>query len=279
MISLQDRKAWQSWPHPQSLEWIICTSWEQQDSNLWKRMGAANVELVRPWQIKMSKKQQGLQIAYKQSMLSGATPSDPNEVNLSQGLARTIIDQIIEYKCQERARNEALIQWEKELVDQDREIFDNCLKMTTGVVFWAGKVNLSNGTVVNLASNMHPDLAITVNQAAYYIHWSQQVHKEAIKQICRYLQGTKAKAYCCIHPLISLWIVMSMPTLPAFGGMKMTKTLFGFPLTQGMSSYLQLVHSCGQVSLKQKLQSQPWRLSILPYPYQCEISFLYAIWC
>jgi len=49
----------------------------------------------------MSKKQQGLQIAYKQSMLSGATPSDPNELNLSQGLTGTIMDQIIEYKCQE----------------------------------------------------------------------------------------------------------------------------------------------------------------------------------
>ena len=49
-----------------------------------------------------------MQIAYEQSMLS--TPGDPNELNLSQGLAGTVVDQIIEYKCQEQARNEALIQ-------------------------------------------------------------------------------------------------------------------------------------------------------------------------
>ena len=100
-----------------------------------------------------AKNKKAMQIAYEQSMLS--TPGDPNELNLSQGLARTVMDQIIEYKCQEQARNEALIQWEQELVNRNREIFDNCLKMTAGVPFWAGKVNLSNGTVVDRVREQH----------------------------------------------------------------------------------------------------------------------------
>ena len=40
-------------------------------------------------------KKKDVQIAYEQSVLSGATPNDPNELNLSHGLARTIMDQII----------------------------------------------------------------------------------------------------------------------------------------------------------------------------------------
>ena len=60
--------------------------------------------------MKQAKNNKAMQIAYEQSMLSDASPGDPNELNLSQGLAATIMDQIIKYKCQEQARNEVLIQ-------------------------------------------------------------------------------------------------------------------------------------------------------------------------
>ena len=46
-------------------------------------------------ELKWAKNNKAVQIAYKQSVLSGATPNDPNELNLSHGLARTIMDQII----------------------------------------------------------------------------------------------------------------------------------------------------------------------------------------
>ena len=66
----------------------------------------------------MSKTQQGsANCLWAEHAYSGATPGDPKELNLSQEFAGTIMDQIIEYKCQEWARNEALIQWEQELVD------------------------------------------------------------------------------------------------------------------------------------------------------------------
>ena len=53
--------------------------------------------------------------------------------------------------------------------------------------------------VAYLAGNTHADIALAVNQAANFIHHSQQVHAEAIKCICRYLQGTHNKGLL-LHP-------------------------------------------------------------------------------
>jgi len=54
--------------------------------------GPLTYNLLDHNELKWAKKNKAVQIAYEQSVLSGATPRDPNELNLSQGLARTIMD-------------------------------------------------------------------------------------------------------------------------------------------------------------------------------------------
>ena len=51
------------------------------------------------------------------------------------------------------------------------------------------------GMLLYLVSNTHPDLAFTVNQAAHYTHRPHQIHEEAIKCICQYLQGSKNQLF------------------------------------------------------------------------------------
>ena len=49
------------------------------------------------------------------------------------------------------------------------------------------------GMMIYLFSNAHPEIQFAVHQCARFIHCPQSSHKEAVKQICRYLQGVKCK--------------------------------------------------------------------------------------
>ena len=49
------------------------------------------------------------------------------------------------------------------------------------------------GMLLYLSSNSRPDIQFAVHQCARFTHCPRASHAEAIKRICRYLQGTKEK--------------------------------------------------------------------------------------
>jgi hypothetical protein len=49
------------------------------------------------------------------------------------------------------------------------------------------------GMLMYLSCNTRPDIAFAVHQVARFTHRPKRSHEEAIKRICRYLQGTKEK--------------------------------------------------------------------------------------
>ena len=58
------------------------------------------------------------------------------------------MDQIVEQKCQEHARNEALTQHQGELIAVAQQTFNNTIKISAGVSFKARHLVLSDGTVL-----------------------------------------------------------------------------------------------------------------------------------
>jgi len=73
--------------------------------------------------------------AYKMCLLSGWMCADPAELNLDCGLAGTLMDKIVEHKVRERALNQTRCEHEEEQIQQNRELFNSCMRMTTGVAF------------------------------------------------------------------------------------------------------------------------------------------------
>ena len=49
------------------------------------------------------------------------------------------------------------------------------------------------GMMMYLASNAHPEIQFAVHQCARFAHCPQASHEEAVKHICRYLQGVKGQ--------------------------------------------------------------------------------------
>ena len=44
-----------------------------------------------------------------------------------------------------------------------------------------------------LASNAHPEIQFAVHQCAWFTYFPRGSHEEAVKHICRYLQGVKGQ--------------------------------------------------------------------------------------
>jgi len=56
------------------------------------------------------------------------------------------MDKIVEHKVRERALNQT--RCEEEWIQQNRELFNSCLRMTAGVAFRASELSLSDVTVL-----------------------------------------------------------------------------------------------------------------------------------
>ena len=61
-----------------------------------------------------------------------------NELNLTKGVSKTIMDHIVEYKHQEYARGDSLHQWENAFQQQAINNYNLAMKMTTSILFNAG---------------------------------------------------------------------------------------------------------------------------------------------
>jgi hypothetical protein len=48
------------------------------------------------------------------------------------------------------------------------------------------------GMMMYLSSNVHPEIQFAVHQCARFTHCPRATHEEAVKHICRYLQGVKS---------------------------------------------------------------------------------------
>ena len=86
--------------------------------------------------------------AHEMCLLSGWMCTGPAELNLDRSLAGTLMDKIVEHKVRERALNQMRHEHEEEQIQQKRELFNSCLRMTAGVAFQAGELSLSDGTVL-----------------------------------------------------------------------------------------------------------------------------------
>ena len=81
------------------------------------------------------------------SAINGIMVADPTTLNLSSGVARTMMDKIVDYKIREKALETARKGQEEDFIKKRQEIFDKCSKMTAGFAFSTGHLCLSDGTV------------------------------------------------------------------------------------------------------------------------------------
>jgi hypothetical protein len=82
-------------------------------------------------------------------LIAGQRTADPNILNLETGLSGTMMDKIISHKVRQQALDKARAENAAEIVRQRKEKFENCCKMTAGIAFNSGNVNLSDGEVRN----------------------------------------------------------------------------------------------------------------------------------
>jgi hypothetical protein len=54
-----------------------------------------------------------------------------------------------------------------------------------------------------VSSNAHPEIQFAVHQCTRYTHFPRSSHEEAVKHICRYLQGAKGNGLT-FQPMASL---------------------------------------------------------------------------
>jgi hypothetical protein len=112
-----------------------------------------------------------IQQAYKRSSLSGINICNASTLNLDNGIAGTIMESIIERKIRERTRNQAIVEQRQKIMQQNKELFEKCMRLTAGVAFRAGEVDLSNGTILEKVREQNrrrneKELAITNKRKA-----------------------------------------------------------------------------------------------------------------
>jgi len=105
-----------------------------------------NYKLLDHEELHRVKDNNAVKKAYELSEISGVMIPDPSNLNFSTGVARTMMDKIVEHKVREKALDTARKDQEAEFIQKRQEIFNNCSKMTAGVAFNSGHVCL-NGAV------------------------------------------------------------------------------------------------------------------------------------
>jgi len=85
--------------------------------------------------------------AYLLASLHGKENVDPTNLNFSQGIAKTMMDKIIDHKVRERALEQARQEQREDIAQRRLDTFNRCLQMTARVTFNAGTVELTDGRV------------------------------------------------------------------------------------------------------------------------------------
>jgi hypothetical protein len=85
--------------------------------------------------------------AYLLASLHGKENDDPTNLNFSQGIAKTMMDKIIDLKVRERALEQARQEQREDIAQRRIDTFNRCLRMTAEVAFNAGTIELTDGRV------------------------------------------------------------------------------------------------------------------------------------
>ena len=72
---------------------------------------------------------------------------DADDMNLSSGIAKTVMDKIVDFRVREKALDTARRTQEEEYINERQLMFNNCSRITAGVAFSAGNVCLSDGKI------------------------------------------------------------------------------------------------------------------------------------
>jgi hypothetical protein len=97
----------------------------------------------------MKKRNDPIKHANDLCLIARQHTADPTILNLKTGLSGTMMDKIISHKVQQQALDKARAENVAEIICQRKDTFENCSKMTTGIAFNSGNVNLSDGEVCN----------------------------------------------------------------------------------------------------------------------------------
>jgi hypothetical protein len=82
-------------------------------------------------------------------LLSGQETADPMVLNLETGLSGTMMDKIVDHKVRQQALDKARAENAALITQQRKDKFENCSKLTAGIAFNSGNLNLSDGEVRN----------------------------------------------------------------------------------------------------------------------------------
>ena len=85
--------------------------------------------------------------AYQLASIHGKENIDPSCLNFEDGIAKTMMDKIVEQKMRDRALEQAHEEQREDIMARRLETFNRCLRMTAGVAFNAGAVDLTDGRV------------------------------------------------------------------------------------------------------------------------------------
>jgi hypothetical protein len=79
--------------------------------------------------------------------INGKENIDPNSFNLDDGVAKAMVDKLLDHKIRQQALDKACKEQREDIMAQRMDTFNRCLRMTAGVAFNAGAVDLTDGRV------------------------------------------------------------------------------------------------------------------------------------
>ncbi len=88
-----------------------------------------------------------IQNAYELSSINGVIVPDANDINLSDVIAKTVMDKIVDFWIREKALDTARKTQEEACINERQLIFNIGTKMTAVIAFSAGNVCLSDGKI------------------------------------------------------------------------------------------------------------------------------------
>jgi hypothetical protein len=80
-------------------------------------------------------------------MIHGKENKDPTYLNFENGVAKTMLDKIINQKVRKRALEQACHEQHKDIAAHELETFNCCLRITSRVAFHSRTVELTDGRV------------------------------------------------------------------------------------------------------------------------------------
>jgi hypothetical protein len=88
-----------------------------------------------------------IQDAYQLAALHGKENVPLDDLNFDSGISKSVMDNIVEGRIRDRALQQACIDQEEGIQSRRLNTFNNCLKLTAGIAFNAGILEISDGRV------------------------------------------------------------------------------------------------------------------------------------